>query len=434
VLFGMMFRADALPRALFNCVILALAVCGLVVAAYASVTRVQMVASDPVRRRRLVAGAAAALVVTGLVFGVSGPLTRIAIDQLDLALHKQQRNKFVAQQMEHEVKVTRGGPGFAPGPWKPNILVFVVESYGAAMLEQGQFAGFRTWLAGETKGLEAAGYTARSRFVESPVFGGSSWMADATLLCGVKVGNQQRYEALKQAQLSCLPEILNKAGYETVFAAGNTTFVDPPFKRLFPFMRMLLKDDLKYVGPRFSWSYVPDQYVIDRVQREVLGRRTATSLPEFVLYMLTSSHHPWSKIPPYIKNWDDLGDGRVFDGVDGQNFTGNRFLSGESYAEGFDASIRYALHSVFAYVESLPADEPAPLIIILGDHQPRHPIAEMKKDHWWVPLYVLSRDPKAVARFAAEGYTAGFTPDAARKALPLERFIDDLLRVLAAPG
>jgi hypothetical protein len=215
-----------------------------------------------------------------------------------------------------------------------------------------------------------------------------------------------------------------------MFAAGNTTFVDASFKRLFPFAHMLLKDDLGYVGPRYSWSFMPDQFVIDRVQRELLAKRTPQSPPAFVLYMLTSSHHPWSRIPPYIASWDDLGDGSIFNQVKGQEFLGNRFLSGTSYAEGFDASVRYALHTVFEYVKSLPPGEPAPLVIILGDHQPRHPISEMKKDNWWVPLYVVSRDPRAVERFAPMGYVPGVIPDHAKGALPLERFGDELLKVL----
>jgi hypothetical protein len=429
VLFGMMFRADSLPRAIATCVLVVLLIASLLAGIYLSLRRIQRVAGEPALRKRHLGGVAAALVVCGLVFGVHGPLTRIALEQLDMAVHKQERAHFVAKQMELEVAQNRG-LGWKPGSWKPSVLIFVVESYGEAMLVQDQFSDFRAWLTQETAGLTASGYAIRSHYLVSPVFGGSSWMADATLLCGVKVNNQQRYEALKQARLSCLPEILNRGGWETVFAAGNTTFVDATFRRLFPFTRMLLKDDIGYGGPRYAWSFIPDQFVIDRVQREVMARHTATSLPEFVLYMLTSSHHPWSKIPPYINNWDDLGDGRIFNQVAGQEFLGNRFLSGTSYARGFDASIRYALHTVFEYIKTLPAGEPAPLIIILGDHQPRHPISEMKQDNWWVPLYVVSRDPRAVDRFTEFGYIPGVVPSHAVGALPLERFGDQLLKVL----
>ncbi len=436
VLFGMMFRADSPARAIFNCLVIAAVVSIAVSGLWLSIRQLQRAAADAARRNRLGAGAGVIVLAAGLILGFNGPLARVANDQIDIALHKQRRVLFVAKQMEHEVATARGGTGFHTGTWRPTVLVFVVESYGAAMIQQPQFADFRTWLAVETSQLGLAGYTVRSRYLTSPVFGGSSWMADATLLCGVKVNNQQRYEALKLAALSCLPEILNKAGYETVFAAGNTTFVDASFRRLFPFTRMLLKDDLKYVGPRFAWSFMPDQFVIDRVDREVMRPRTAASPPLFTLYMLTSSHHPWSRIPPYVDNWDDLGDGKIFEKVTGQEFMGNQFLSGSDYAHGFDASVRYALHTVFEYVRSLPATpagQDAPIIIILGDHQPRHPIAEMKSDNWWVPLHVISRDPKAVERFASLGYVPGITPDRALGSLPLERFIDQLLLVLGPP-
>jgi hypothetical protein len=207
--------------------------------------------------------------------------------------------------------------------------------------------------------------------------------------------------------------------------------VDAPFWRLFPFSRVILKDDFGYKGPRYAWSFVPDQYVIHRVDEQVLDKRAPGAPPLFAFYMLTSSHHPWSAVPPYFPSWDDIGDGSGFVTRSGQAFPGNQFVSGTQYNEGYEASIRYSLHAVFEYLQTLPEKE-RPLVIVLGDHQPRDPVAKMRGDDWIVPVHVLSRDPQAVERFTAQGYTEGVVPDGKIEPLGLERFVDRLLRALTS--
>jgi hypothetical protein len=431
-LFRMMFRADSPALAVFNCVVLAGSVALVVLTVYFAVARVHRAAGDAAARRPLVAGVTAFALLGGLILGMSGPLTGEVIEQIDLAVNRKQKVKRLAVKMEHEAGVARGNVGLVDAAYKPDILLFVVESYGGTLFTRDRFADFRTWLDEEVRGLDAAGYHMRSRFFKSPVFGGSSWMADSTLLCGVRVHNQRRHEALQQAAIHCLPELLDQAGYETVLAAGNTTFVDAPFWRLFPFARVILKDDLGYKGPRYAWSYVPDQYVIQRVDDTVLDQRGAHPKPLFAFYMLTSSHHPWSAVPPYFEQWDQIGDGSGFGLRAGLTFPGNQFVSGTQYDEGYEASIRYSLHAVFEYLEHLPESE-RPLVIVLGDHQPRDPVAKMREQAWIVPVHVLGRDPQAVERFAAQGYVPGVVPDGKQEPLGLERFVDRLIAALVMP-
>ncbi len=431
VLFEMMRSADSPLRMAVSYLIIAAVVVATVLGVYLAISCVHAVAADPLRRRPLAGALAGVVLVLALVLGMQPPLTRVVADQLDLYLHRAERVRLIARRMEQEVAEVGGAAPFQLGAAKPpTILIFIVESYGAAVFEQAQFAGFRTWLSAESRGLTAAGYRVRSRYFGSPTFGGSSWMANSTLLCGVKVNNQRRYEGLRQADIPCLPELLERAGYDTLLAAASTTFVDAAFRRLFPVDKLYLRDDFDYTGPRFGWSFVPDQLVIDQVHRGHIAARTAASPPLLAIYQLTSSHHPWSSVPPYLEDWDKLSDGSIYRRVAGLRFADNQFVSGGQYVAGYDASVRYSLHSVFAYLERLPADQ-APLVIILGDHQPRHPVAEMDADSWWVPLHVLSRDPQALARFEQLGYAAGFVPDAAAPTIPLERFIEQLRAGLA---
>jgi hypothetical protein len=69
--------------------------------------------------------------------------------------------------------------------------------------------------------------------------------------------------------------------------------------------------------------------------------------------------------------------------------------------------------------------------VLLGDHQPRRPVADMDHDPWTVPLHVISRDKELIERFAGLGYTSGlFTTSKAAQAPGLEFFADHLFRVL----
>lgn len=106
------------------------------------------------------------------------------------------------------------------------------------------------------------------------------------------------------------------------------------------------------------------------------------------------------------------------------------------YKPAYRQSIDYALLTIESYLQRLPADDRS-LIIVLGDHQPRRPVASMKKSPWWVPIHVLSRDPGAVDRFGRVGYLPGIIPGrpGPRQAVvPMERFVSELFTAYGARG
>ena len=72
-------------------------------------------------------------------------------------------------------------------------------------------------------------------------------------------------------------------------------------------------------------------------------------------------------------------------------------------------SVEYSLATIASYLERLPPDERA-LVIVLGDHQPQQPIASRWKDDRYVPIHVLARDPRLLERFARFGFTPGILP------------------------
>jgi phosphoglycerol transferase MdoB-like AlkP superfamily enzyme len=164
------------------------------------------------------------------------------------------------------------------------------------------------------------------------------------------------------------------------------------------------KKDFNYVGPRIGWAFMPDQFVIDFVHRHEVEAHPQE--PLFMAMVLTSSHVPWAAVPPLVE-WN-LGDGARFDKVTPTTFP-NQLLSGRDYAGGYVTSIRYSLSTIADYLERLPPDDRS-LAIIVGDHQPQQPVASRWKDVRWVPMHVISRDPKAVEAFGQFGFEPGILP------------------------
>jgi len=78
-----------------------------------------------------------------------------------------------------------------------DVVLTFVESYGRSAVEDPRYAPvIDPLLDAGTARLAAAGYGARSGWLTSPVAGGGSWMAHATLHSGVKIDNQNRYRSL----------------------------------------------------------------------------------------------------------------------------------------------------------------------------------------------------------------------------------------------
>jgi hypothetical protein len=437
-LFRMMYGEEPLRWFIFYCALLALGVVALALIVYGTVRHLH--AFSRVGRRRqvgLVVGVAAGFAIGALTLGTSGPVTKEAYNQLDLAVNLKARLDASARRLDMEGAGLRHLNPFVKASERPDILVFVVESYGHVLFTDPAFSQFPPWLQQKGAELEKSGYRIASKTMASPVFGGSSWLAASSLLCGVRIYNQKRFEGLYSSQVRCLPEMLNEAGYRTVIAAANTKYLEDRFARKFPFDRFYFLPDLAYRGPRMGWSFMPDQYVIDFVDRREIQPHLATARgaahePMFATLFLTTSHHPWSVIPPFFDDWSKVGDGSIYNQVAATQLD-NGFVAGADYKSAYRTSIQYSLQTVAAYLKKLPPDDRS-VVIILGDHQPRRPVAGIRKDTWFVPIHVLSRDPAVLEKFARIGYTPGTNAATPKQGTPsgLEKFVQELFTAYGA--
>jgi hypothetical protein len=430
-LFKMLYDGESFGMFLVYIGLLIAALALITLGVHAAIRRiVREAAATRYRRIGIVAGTAAFAVIAGLAAGLHGPVIAALGRQVDTAIHLDAHLDETGRRMSLETSWLRKRNPVRGHERPPSIYVFMVESYGSKLFDDG-YERFQRYLTRSEDKLRKAGYTLRSRYLTAPVFGGSSWMANATLMCGVRVQDQRRFEALYRSEVACLPKLLNDAGYHTILAASNITFYDEKFMGVLPFQYLYYLDNLGYKGPRFTWSYMPDQYTIQFVHEKELAKPIGK--PTLAYFILTSSHHPWTKIPRYISDWDSIGDGTLYGRVPAQSFS-NSFVGGKQVEQAFGVSIEYSFQVVIEYLMRVADDNT--LMIVMGDHQPRAPLALMDEDNWDVPVHILSRNPALVEKFGAMGYTPGFTPspaatNGAPNDAPMEAFLLHLFKALA---
>lgn len=288
-----------------------------------------------------------------------------------------------------------------------DVFLIFVESYGRSTLENPLYAPTtRAALADVEAELAAAGLAARSGHLTAPMVGGQSWLAHASVLSGLWIDTQARYRALLASPRRTLLHLARDAGWRTVAVMPAITLPWPE-AAYFGYDRVLAAADLGYAGQPFNWVTMPDQFTLRAFERAELeaGRRR----PVFAEIAMISSHAPWTPIAP-ILDWDTLGDGRVFDphataGDPPEVVWRDR----DRVRDQFRRSIEYTLRVVGAFAARRGTrSDPAPLIIVLGDHQPAAFVSQ-DPEGFDVPVHVIG-SPEMLAAIDGWGWTEGMIP------------------------
>ncbi|MDF2979658.1 MAG: hypothetical protein K0S40_4386 [Actinomycetospora sp.] len=308
-----------------------------------------------------------------------------------------------------------------------DVVVAVVESYGMSALQDPAMSGpVRAVLDDGERRLGAAGYAARTGVLTSPVAGGGSWLAHATLLSGLWIDGEQRHRDLVASGRLTLTRAFHEAGWRAVAVAPGTTKPWPEGSSFFGYDRAYGADDLGYRGPRYSWSTMPDQYALAAFDRLERGPGAPPTMAEIAL---TSSHVPWTPLPRTVP-WEAVGDGSVFAPADGpqQTFESVFTTPPEQVREVYRRSIEYSLATLVAWTERQAALNPgrAPVLVVLGDHQP-YPMITGPGASRDVPISIVSRDPAVLARIGAWGWSDGLTPDPTAPVWRMDAFRDRFL-------
>ncbi|MFJ8537637.1 CDP-alcohol phosphatidyltransferase [Streptomyces sp. NPDC093591] len=304
-----------------------------------------------------------------------------------------------------------------------DVLFTFIESYGRSALEDPQIApGVTSTLDTSTKALTEAGFHAKSGWLTSATYGGSSWLGHSTTLSGLWIDNQQRYRTVMASDHLSLTKAFQKTGdWDTVGIMPGVQKTWPE-QEYYGLDRVYNAFQLNYKGPKFSWSTMPDQYALEAFQRQVHGKERDKPLMAEII--LTSSHQPWAPIPKMV-GWDDLGDGSLFkpiqqSGIDPSDIISDSTRSKQEYGK----SISYSVTSLTQWLERYGTDDT--VLVYLGDHQPMSRVsgAQASRD---VPISIVAKDPKVLDKITDWNWTDGLRPGPKAPVWKMSAFRDRFL-------
>ncbi|WP_086751911.1 sulfatase [Streptomyces scabiei] len=287
-----------------------------------------------------------------------------------------------------------------------DVMITFIESYGRAALEDPAIApGVNGALDEEGEALTRAGFAAKSGWLTSATYGGSSWLGHSTFLTGLWIDNQSRYRTVTAGERLTLPGAFHKSG------AWRTVGIVPGVQKNWPegdfygLDKVYDSRDLGYQGPKFSWSTMPDQYALTAFERLEAAKKDGKPLMSEII--LTSSHQPWAPLPEMV-GWDEVGDGSVYKGIEkaGKD-PADVFTDPVKVKEEYGKSVQYSLHSLLQYVEKY-GDENT-VLVFLGDHQPMASVSGNGAGHD-VPVTIVAHDPKVLDRIDDWGWSDGLRP------------------------
>ncbi|MFL5943035.1 MAG: CDP-alcohol phosphatidyltransferase family protein [Gaiellaceae bacterium] len=290
-----------------------------------------------------------------------------------------------------------------------DVLLVFVESYGQMAVQGTSFSpGVDAVVGAGSEQLQVDGFSSRSGWLTSSTYGGGSWLAHATLQTGVWVDSPARYSSVMASKRLSLTAAFRRAGWRTVADVPATHGAWPEGHTFYGYDKLYERTNLAYRGPKFGFSTMPDQYALQALQKLELGKPRRP--PVFSEIDLTSSHEPWTRIPPLIP-WRRLGNGSIFDRlpIDRAGLTDTQ--------QGYAESIKYALRALYSFVARYGTRNT--VLIVLGDHQPSRVVEQANHV---VPTTIVAHDPNVLRKLSGWGWTNGMLPASTAPVWPMSAF------------
>ncbi len=330
---------------------------------------------------------------------------------------------------------------------KPDIHIYLVESYGNIMNRRSIRDAWQERLQEMNIIFEQAGWYIVTGSSQAPVSGGRSWLADASLLSGIRVEFESVYRHLMPA-ISEMPNVvsfLRNQGYRSLLVRPKDR-ARPGVELVnhFDFEETAFYEDIEYSGRSYGWSGIPDQYVLGRMEEQFIP--ALGSGPRFVFFHMATSHIPWNELPPVVEDWRTLDAGGKPGGKKERHTKAKREIKNQlkrfkrskvnrvnrlrpktQNLKRYAQAIEYDLEVLTQYVQRLPTDRPS-IVILMGDHQP--PMIGNSKD-FRVPMHVLSNDPALLAEFKDRGFSPSMRFNNRMRDFRHEGFFSVLARALA---
>ena len=295
-----------------------------------------------------------------------------------------------------------------------DVILIYLESYGRTSFENPLYTDTHlTTLLNAEGPLRDAGFAMQSGWLTSPTEGGQSWLAHGSLASGLWTTHHGRYNAMLASGRKWLFHLAQEAGYRTATIMPAITLGWPESSAM-GFEVIHAAADIPYEGDRFNWVTVPDQFTLS-VYEDLLGEDPR---PDFIQIALISSHAPWVPIPPVLP-WDALGDGTVFNQWANSGPTPRELWKDrDDVRDQYRIAVDYSLQATLEHIALL---DDAPLVMVIGDHQPAGFVSQI--DSRDVAIHMIG-PPEVLDHTAAWGWTTGLIPDATLPAWRMDAFRD----------
>jgi phosphatidylglycerophosphate synthase len=307
-----------------------------------------------------------------------------------------------------------------------DVLIVFVESYGQVAVQGTSFSpGVDAVLRQQEGTLTRAGWSTQSAWEGSPTSGGISWLAHSTVQSGLWVNSQQRYDELLASQRFTLSDAFDKAGWHTVAddPSDNTTWV--PGTTFYHYAQTYNRLNVGYHGPSFSYSAMPDQYLLAEFQRLEL---TPGHKPVMAEIDTTSSHTPWAPLPSMVP-WNQVGNGSIFNAQRGTAADVARVWSNTNTVRQFyGQSIQYSMTALTSWVTQL--NDPNLVLILMGDHQPHSTVSGNAPNNE-VPISIITRAPSVLKQMSAWHWQNGLLPTSGAPLEPMDAFRNQFLNTFS---
>lgn len=308
-----------------------------------------------------------------------------------------------------------------------DVLLVFVESYGAVTFDSPTLAAT---LAPSRAAFEAAvretGRQMVSAFVESPTFGGSSWLAHLSLLSGIEIRDPYSYQTLMTESRPTLVKTFARAGYRTVALMPGMRQAWPE-GAFYGYDRIYGRDDLAYTGPQFGWWSIPDQYALAKL--DALEGPRGSRAPLFAVFPTSTTHAPFGPVAPYQPRWLKVLTDDAYDRAEVQGILSHQ-PDWTNLSADYAHAMSYEFTTFAGYLRERAGDEL--VMILVGDHQPPAMVAG-EGAPWTVPVHVIASDSGIIQRLLAQDFRPGLTPT--RPSLgPMHTLLAMLVNSFASQG
>ena len=313
---------------------------------------------------------------------------------------------------------------------RPDLFLFEVESYGAALWADDDYATARRELMRRVQtGLDDLRLPLFTRFATAPVHGGGSWMSTASALSGIRIGSHSLYWAWKRMadRYPHLIAYLKRQGYYTLAVQPGATWAED----LYGYDEVIIRRDFSYDGFFYGFGHVPDQWSLDYAFTNHWSRNPR---PRLLHFFAVSTHFAWEPPPRITEDVAELEEPQPAFLETRPDYVELALTVPQGWKRDYFVTVAYEWELLLnAFRRRI---EPGFIALIFGDHQP--PFITDGQGDSDVALHVVTDVPALPEPLAAAGFSTGgeiaWEPKAAT-AFRMEAIYPFVLSLLTAdPG